>query len=125
MSDSSTPFHIWILNIFVKILVDLLILLMMFVRKQINLVIVVCWLSLSMVCLLQLKHFNDGNNNDGLEYIYSVNELLFYLTNDILLLREKDAGAHCPLLVTIEPSDMSKKREEDLQHWWAEETEGS
>ena len=54
--------------------------------------------------------FNDGNNNDGLEYIYSVNELLFYLTNDILLLREKDAGAHCPLLVTIEPSDMSKKK---------------
>ena len=53
--------------------------------------------------------FNDGNNNDGLEYKYSVNELLFYLTNDILLLREKDADAHCPLLVTIEPSDMSNK----------------
>ena len=42
--------------------------------------------------------FNDGNNNDGLEYKYSVNELLFYLTNDILLLREKDADAHCPFL---------------------------
>ena len=53
--------------------------------------------------------FNDGNNNDGLEYKYSVNELLFYLTNDILLLREKDADAHCPILVTIEPSDMSNK----------------
>ena len=53
--------------------------------------------------------FNDGNNNDGLEYKYSVNELLFYLTNDILLLREKDKDAHCPLLVTIEPSDMSNK----------------
>ena len=53
--------------------------------------------------------FNDGNNNDGLEYKYSVNELLFYLTNDILLSREKDADAHCPLLVTIEPSDMSNK----------------
>ena len=38
-----------------------------------------------------------------------VNELLFYLTNDILLLREKDADAHCPILVTIEPSDMSNK----------------
>ena len=49
--------------------------------------------------------FNDGNNTSGLEYKYSVNELLFYLTNDILLLREKDADAHCPLLVTI-----------DLQH---------
>ena len=53
--------------------------------------------------------FNDGNNNDGLEYKYSVNELLFYLTNDILLLREKDADAHCPFLVTIEPSDMTSK----------------
>ena len=53
--------------------------------------------------------FNDGNNNDGLGYKYSVNELLFDLTNDILLLREKDADAHCPLLVTIEPSDMSNK----------------
>ena len=52
---------------------------------------------------------NDGNNNDGLEYKYSVNELLFYLTNDILLWREKDADAHCPLLVTIEPSDMTNK----------------
>jgi len=31
------------------------------------------------------------------------------LTNDILLLRAKDADAHCPLLVTIEPSDMSNK----------------
>ena len=53
--------------------------------------------------------FNDANNTDGLEYKYSVNELLFYLTNDILSLREKDADAHCPILVTIEPSDMSNK----------------
>ena len=55
-----------------------------------------------------VETFNDGNNNDGLEYKYSVNELVFYLTNDILL-REKDADAHCPILVTIEPSDMSNK----------------
>ena len=53
--------------------------------------------------------FHDGNNSDLLEYKYSVNELLFYLTNDVLLLREKDKDAHCPLLVTIEPSDMTNK----------------
>ena len=63
-----------------------------------------------MVCLLQLKHLMMANNNDGLEYKYSVNELLFYLTNDILLSREKDADAHCPLLVPrSKPSDMSNK----------------
>ena len=32
----------------------------------------------------------DGHNNESLEYKYSMNELLFYLTNNILLLREKD-----------------------------------
>ena len=53
--------------------------------------------------------FRDGNNSDLLEYKYSVNELLFYLTNDVLLLREKDEDARCPLLVTIEPSDMTNK----------------
>jgi len=36
-----------------------------------------------------VETFIDGNNIAGLEYKYSVNELLFYLTNDILLLREK------------------------------------
>ena len=56
-----------------------------------------------------VETFRDGHNNESLEYKYSVNELLFYLTNDILLLREKDADAHCPLLVTIEPSDMTNK----------------
>ena len=56
-----------------------------------------------------VETFNDGNNIAGLEYKYSVNELLFYLTNDILLLHEKDADAHCPILVTIEPSDMPNK----------------
>ena len=53
--------------------------------------------------------FRDGNNSDVLEYKYSVNELLFYLTNDVLLLREKDKDSHSPLLVTIEPSDMTNK----------------
>ena len=56
-----------------------------------------------------VETFRDGNNSDVLEYKYSVNELLFYLTNDVLLLREKDADSHCPLLVTIEPSDMTNK----------------
>ena len=56
-----------------------------------------------------VETFRDGHNNESLEYKYSVNELLFYLTNDILLLREKDADAHCPLLVTIEPSDLTNK----------------
>ena len=54
--------------------------------------------------------FNDGQNHATLEYKYSVNELLFYLTNDILLLREKDKDAHCPLLVTIEPNEMTNQQ---------------
>ena len=55
--------------------------------------------------------FNDSNNNDGLEYKYSVNGLVvFYLNNNILMLREKDADAHCPILVTFEPSDVSNKK---------------
>ena len=58
--------------------------------------------------------FRDGNNSDVLEYKYSVNELLFYLTNDILLLREKDKDANCPLLVTIEPSDMTNKEKKSF-----------
>ena len=44
-----------------------------------------------------VETLNDGQNNEGLEYRYSVSELLFYLTNDILMLREKDADAHCPI----------------------------
>ena len=54
--------------------------------------------------------FNDGQNYAGLEYKYSVNELLIYLTNDIMLLREKDKDAHCPLLVTIEPTEMTNQQ---------------
>ena len=58
--------------------------------------------------------FRDGKNSDVLEYKYSVNELLLYLTNDILLLREKDKDVHCPLLVTIEPSDMTNKEKKSF-----------
>ena len=59
-----------------------------------------------------VETFNDGKNNEGLEYKYSVNELLFYLTYDILMLREKDADAHCPILVTIEPSDITNQKKQ-------------
>ena len=45
-----------------------------------------------------VEPFNDGKNNEGLEYKYSVNELLFFLTNDTMMLREKDADSHCPIL---------------------------
>ena len=61
-----------------------------------------------------VETFGDGNHYEGLEYKYSVNELLFYLTNDILLLREKDRDAHCPLLVTIEPSAMTNKEKKSF-----------
>ena len=53
--------------------------------------------------------FYDGENTPNLEYNYNVKELLLYLTNDILMLREKDADARCPILVTIEPSDMTNQ----------------
>ena len=29
--------------------------------------------------------------------------------NEILVLKELDSGAHCPIWVTIEPSDMSRQ----------------
>ena len=35
-------------------------------------------------------------------------ENVFYLTNDILLLKEKDTDSHWPILGTIAPSDMSR-----------------
>ena len=54
--------------------------------------------------------FNDGQNDENLEYKYSVNELLFYLTNDIMLLREKDKDAHCPILISIEPNEMTNQQ---------------
>ena len=58
--------------------------------------------------------FNDGQNYANLEYKYSVNELLFYLTNDIMLLREKDKDAHCPILITIEPNDMTNQQKKSF-----------
>ena len=57
----------------------------------------------------------DKEQEGKLEYRYSVNEDLFYLTNDILLLREGDKDYHCPLLVTIEPSDMSNQEKKSFQ----------
>ena len=62
-----------------------------------------------------VETFNDGKNNEGLEYKYSVNELLFFLTNDIMMLREKDADSHCPILATIEPSDMTNQEKKSFQ----------
>ena len=60
------------------------------------------------------ERFHDGQNNAELEYKYSVNELLFYLTNDIMLIREKDRDAHCPILVTIEPNEMTNQQKKSF-----------
>ena len=62
-----------------------------------------------------LATFNDGQNTSNLEYKYSVNELLFFLANDILMLPEKDAEAHCPIFVTIEPSDITNQEKKAFQ----------
>ena len=59
-------------------------------------------LSMLQVC------FYDQEQSGNLEYNYSVNED-FYLTIDILLLKENDKDSHCPLLATMEPSDMSRQ----------------
>ena len=64
---------------------------------------------------MQKDGFFDEEQKDKLEYRYSVNEDLFYLTNDILLLREGDKDHHCPLLVTIEPSDVSNQEKKSFQ----------
>ena len=61
-----------------------------------------------------VAQFEDGQSNDKLEYKYSVNELLFYLTNDILMLRERDKDSHCPILVTIEPSEMTNQEKKSF-----------
>eukprot|EP00434_Breviolum_minutum_P028019 symbB.v1.2.024787.t1/scaffold2245.1/size172089/13 len=60
------------------------------------------------------ERFNDGENNGELEYKYSVNELLFYLTNDIMLIRERDTDAHCPLLITITPNEMTNQEKKNF-----------
>ena len=72
-----------------------------------------------------VETFNDGKNNEALEYKYSVNELLFFLTNDIMMLCERDADSHRPILVTIEPSDMTNQEKKNVQTDELEEAEGS
>ena len=60
------------------------------------------------------NRFYDGENNGDLEYKYSVNELLFYRTNDIMLIRERDHDAHCPLLITITPNEMTNQEKKSF-----------
>ena len=109
LADNSIIFLIWTCGIFVRILRARLMMILMFVKRQRMLVIVVCLLSLSTVLSTSVNSFFDDDIAQNFEHNYSVAELLFHLTNGILLLREKDAGSHCPSLVTIEPSDMSKQ----------------
>ena len=63
---------------------------------------------------MQKDGFHDKDQAGELEYKYSVNEKLFYLTNDILLLKEKDKDSHCPILVTIEPLDMTNQEKKSF-----------
>ena len=53
------------------------------------LVIVVCLLSLSTVLSTSVNSFFDDDIAQNFEHNYSVAELLFHLTNGILLLKEK------------------------------------
>ena len=64
---------------------------------------------------MQKDGFYDQEQAGKLEYRYIVNEDLFYLTNDILLLKENDRDSHCPLVVTIEPSDMPNQEKKSFQ----------
>ena len=64
---------------------------------------------------MQKDGFYDQEQAGKLEYRYSVNEDLFYLTNDILLLKENDRDSHCPLVATIEPSDMTNQEKKSFQ----------
>ena len=64
---------------------------------------------------MQKDGFFDKTQEGYLEYNYSVNEHMFYLTNDILLLRERDSDAHCPVLVTIEPHDMTNQERKSFK----------
>ena len=75
-----------------------------------------CMLTFFEFCLsMQKDGFYDQEQAGKLEYRYSVNEDLFYLTNDILLLKENDRDSHCLLLVTIEPSDMTNQEKKSFQ----------
>ena len=69
-------------------------------------------------CTLTFLEFGLSLNQDSLydmefssnlEYNYSVNENLFCATNEVLLLKERDADSHCRIWVPIEPSDMSRQ----------------
>ena len=64
---------------------------------------------------MQKDGFYDQEQTGKLEYRYSVNEDLLCLTNDILLLKENDRDSHCPLVVTIEPSDLSNQEKKSFQ----------
>ncbi len=64
---------------------------------------------------MQKDGFFDKKQEGYLEYNYNVNEHMFYLTNDILLLKERDADSHCPILVTIEPSDMTNQEKKEFK----------
>ena len=111
MSDSCIPCLLWTCSIFLRILRVGLILILMFVEKTTyvgdccRLTFFECGFSTA------VDSFLDDNNAQNLEYNYSVNELLFYLTKVFFMLREKDADSHCPILVTIEPPDMSDQEE--------------
>ena len=57
-------------------------------------------------CTLTFLEFGLSLNQDSLydmefssnlEYNYSVNENLFCATNEVLLLKERDADSHCPI----------------------------
>ena len=65
---------------------------------------------------MERNDFSDRDLADDLEYKYKVNEELFYLTNDILLLKEKDTDSHCPILVSIEPAEMSRQERRSFLH---------
>ena len=62
---------------------------------------------------MQKDGFHDKDQAGQLDR-YSVNEKLFHLTDDILLLKEKDTDSHCPILVTIEPSDLTNQEKKSF-----------
>ena len=55
---------------------------------------------------MQKDGFNDKEQAGKLEYRYSVNEDLFYVTND--------RDSHCPPVVAIEPSDMTNQEKKSF-----------
>ena len=57
----------------------------------------------------QKNKFGHAALSQQLQYQGKVNDQLFYLTNERLYLKERDTGSHCPILATIELSDVSKQ----------------